>query len=97
MIPVPTTELVVEEDGEITVISYHQGICKAVKLNETGHCVWKLINGNNTIQEIVSQVAASFTSPHKPSVQSVTRDVEDFISELAEEGFIDLLPQKADE
>ena len=97
MIPVPTTELLVEEDGGVTIISYHQGICKAVKLNETGYRVRKLIVGNHSIQQIVSQVADSFTTPAKVSIQSVTKDVDEFIAELSQEGFITLESQKAEE
>lgn len=92
MIPVPNTELVTETDSEPTIISYHQGICKAVKLNQTGYMVWTLIDGHKTVQEITALFVKSIESFPNCSFESVHKDVDDFIIALENEGFIRLEP-----
>ena len=90
MIPIPNTELVTDTDSEATLISYHQGICKAAKLNHTGYRVWQLIDGKRTIREIASLIITSCGSIPDLNAESVHEDVNGFIIVLAKEGFVRL-------
>lgn len=96
MIPVPNTELVTEGDSEVTIISYHQGVCKAAKLNKTGFKVWQLIDGKRTICDIVS-IVASLDAASQPNLEIIHSDINNFIISLAKEGFVYLKPYTQEE
>lgn len=92
MIPVPTTELVVEDRHEVTVISHHQGICKAATLNQTGYAIWKLIDGKKSIGEITELFILTSLNGINHNFQVVSNDILTFITKLEEKGFVYFLP-----
>lgn len=88
MIPVPTTDLVIESDEGITVISYNRGVCKAATLNCAGQAVWQLVDGHNTIDKIAAQLVHSLPTQTDIACATVVADVWTFVVELEREGFI---------
>ena len=54
-------------------------------LNETGAFIWKLINGNNTIDDIVEKMLKEYDV----SEEIVRADVEEFINKLIKGGMIE--------
>jgi len=97
MIPIPTTELVTQTDAGTTVISYHQGVCKAATLNKTGYSVWQLMDGKRTIREITTLIVAPLALHSAVDAESVHKDVEAFIAALEEGGFVRLAARENQE
>lgn len=56
-----------------------------VVLNATGRCVWELLDGKHTVQEIAQALAERFAV----SVEQAQEDVAAFLSELAGLGLLD--------
>ena len=54
-------------------------------LNETGAFIWKLINGNNTIDDIVEKMLKEYDV----SEEIVRADVEEFINKLIKGGMVE--------
>jgi pyrroloquinoline quinone biosynthesis protein D len=79
---VQTTGFFVEEmDGEIML--YKTGTHKAVYLNETAALVWKLCDGERTVEEMAKLLREGF-----PNCGDLSRDVEKAIQSLLKEGAI---------
>lgn len=54
-------------------------------LNETGRCVWELLDGQHTVHQIAEALAERFTV----SQEQARRDVLDFLSELERLGVVE--------
>lgn len=79
----PSEDIVAREiEGEIIIVPLTSGIGDAeddlFSLNETGRAVWKLLDGKNTLAQIVKALGKQYDSP--PAV--IGKDVAGLVREL---------------
>jgi len=80
-IPVQRYTFVLEEMDEEALL-YHEGLKKTIYLNETAAVIWKLCDGERTIQNIIDLLNQAYAD----SGDHVNADVADAIASLAGEG-----------
>ena len=78
----PTAVLREGDDGWAVLVNMDTGA--AVSLNQTGIAVWGLINGRDTIEQIIQLFAAKFLEVP----ESVQDDIRKLLTALKEDGFI---------
>lgn len=83
--PVPNPSVVLREEFDDWAVLYNPDTATAVGVNPTGVAVWKLLDGVRTPDEVASSVADSFSGA---SLKQASRDIQEFIEELARQGFI---------
>ncbi len=59
---------------------------KKLRLDEMGSCVWKKINGENTVQDIIT----SFAQQYRITRQEAEKSVTTFLADLGRRGIIAL-------
>lgn len=69
-------------DGEVVLVNLDTGA--SVALNQTGVIVWQMLDGQRTVEEIITAVRRSF--PDAPP--ELANDVINLMDILAEDGFI---------
>jgi actin-like ATPase involved in cell morphogenesis len=69
-------------DGEVVLVNLDTGA--SVALNLTGVIVWKLVDGQRNVEQIVTAVRQSFTDAPPETIN----DVSNLMDILAEDGFI---------
>ena len=89
-IPKPTTDLEVRDNTKVSIISYNQGLCKAITLNETGYSVWLLLDGKRNISEIINEF---YINNKNIDFQEISKDITSFMVELQNNGFVNLLDE----
>lgn len=83
-IPCPNSDFNLEEiDNELLL--YHPARARAVYLNQTAALVWQLCDTERSVAEIVSLLAE-----HYPDSNNISKDVEDTLKQLADNGAIDI-------
>jgi len=80
-IPVQRHTFVLEEMDDEALL-YHEGLKKTIYLNETAAVIWKLCDGERTIQNIIDLLNQAYAD----SGDRVDADVADAIASLAGEG-----------
>lgn len=80
---VPSGDIVAREiEGEIIIVPLTAGIGDAeddlFSLNETGRAVWKLLDGKNTLAQIVKALGKQYDSPQA----TIGKDVAGLVGEL---------------
>lgn len=78
----PLTVLRVEFDD--WAILFDPDSAKTMGINPTGVAVWKLIDGQKGIEDIINGIKEMFSD----SSISVDKEISDFIDELYKKGFI---------
>ena len=82
--PVANPLIVLREEFDNWAILFDPDSGAAAGLNPTGVFIWKLLNGANTMKEILERVRAGCKdAPHQ-----VEEDIRDFINGLAERGWV---------
>jgi hypothetical protein len=86
---VPSDDVVAREiEGEIVIVPLVAGIGDAddelYTLNETGHSIWKLLDGRRSLGEVAVDLAAEFDAP----AGEIEADVLGFATELTERGIL---------
>jgi len=69
-------------EGEVVLVNLDTGA--SVALNQTGTIVWQMLDGQRTVEQIVTAVRQSF--PDAPP--DTVNDVSNLMDILAEDGFI---------
>lgn len=83
-IPCPNSDFNLEEiDNELLL--YHPARTRAVYLNQTAALVWQLCDTERSVAEIVSLLAE-----HYPDSNNISKDVEDTLKQLSDNGAIDI-------
>jgi hypothetical protein len=87
---VPSEDVVAREiEGEIVIVPLVAGIGDAddelYTLNETGHAIWKLLDGRRNMGEVAAGLAAEFDAPEG----EIETDVLGFAAELTERGILE--------
>ena len=83
-IPIPNPAAVQEVGIDGWTLLVNPDTAGAMAVNQTGALIWRLINGRRTAEEITAAVRNRFTD----APDTVTDDVLELLTKLAEEGFI---------
>lgn len=85
LIPTPREHFQTERVDD-DILLYHPGVSKTIRLNETASIIWKLCDGERTIGEITTLIAASFPD----DAHRILEDVQAALQRFADEGAITL-------
>jgi SynChlorMet cassette protein ScmD len=82
--PVRNPVAVLREEFDDWAVLFNPDTAQAVGINPVGVCVWKLIDGKRTIDDMVAQIEDIYDDVP----DSVCDDIAVFIQNLTEGGFI---------
>ena len=85
----PSDDIVAREiEGEIVIVPLVAGIGDAddelYTLNESGQAIWRLLDGQRTLDQVVGALAETFDSPRA----DMEKDVVGFVDELVRRGIV---------
>jgi len=69
-------------DGEAVIVIPQKGVVTV--LNETGSGIWQLLDGRNSIEDIINIISSEFDV----SREQAEKDTLDFIEELVEKDMV---------
>ena len=69
-------------DGEAVIVIPQKGVVTV--LNETGAGIWQLLDGRNTVEDIINIISSEFNVPR----EEAEKDTLDFIEELIEKDMV---------
>jgi len=69
-------------DGEAVIVTPQKGVVTV--LNETGSGIWQLLDGENTVEDIINTISSEFNV----SREEARKDTLDFIEELIEKDMV---------
>jgi hypothetical protein len=86
---VPSVDVVAREiEGDVIIVPLVAGIGDAddelYTLNETGHAIWRYLDGERTLDAIVQLLCDEFDAP----TSTVEKDVLGFASEMVRRGIL---------
>lgn len=82
--PVANPVVVLREEFDEWAVLFNPDTAGAVGINPVGVTVWKLMNGERNLEEILAQVKEEFDD----IPETVNEEVTDFVDNLAESGFV---------
>lgn len=84
--PIASPVVVLREEFDDWAVLFNPDTADAMGTNPVGVAVWKLLNGKRSIEEIASEIQASF----EDAPEAVSKEVTAFVDTLAERGFVGL-------
>ena len=82
--PIANPVVVLREEFDDWAVLFNPDTADAVGVNPVGVAVWKLMNGNYDLDEILAQVKDQFNNVPDNATEEVTA----FVDDLAERGFV---------
>ena len=82
--PVANPVVVLREEFDDWAVLFNPDTAGAVGINPVGVTVWKLMNGERNLEEIVTHVKKEFDDVP----ETVNEEVADFVNNLTESGFV---------
>jgi SynChlorMet cassette protein ScmD len=82
--PIRNPVAVLREEFDDWAVLFNPDTAQAVGINPIGVSVWKLIDGNRTIKDMVAQIAETY----EEVPDSAGDDIAAFIQNLTEGGFV---------
>jgi SynChlorMet cassette protein ScmD len=82
--PIANPVVVLREEFDDWAVLFNPDTADAVGVNPVGVAVWKLMDGNYALDEILAQVKDQF----KNVPDTATEEVTAFVDDLAERGFV---------
>jgi len=82
--PVTNPVVVLREEFDDWAVLFNPDTAGAVGINPVGVTVWKLMNGERNLEEIVTHVKKEFDDVP----ETVDEEVTDFVANLTENGFV---------
>ena len=82
--PVANPVVVLREEFDDWAVLFNPDTAGAVGINPVGVTVWKLMNGERNLKEILAQVKKEFYDVP----ETVDKELTDFVGNLAESGFL---------
>ena len=84
--PIANPIVVLREEFDDWAVLFNPDTADAVGTNPVGVAVWKRMNGNGSLADIVSEIQNEFTN----TPDTVFKEITTFIDKLAEHGFAGL-------
>ncbi len=82
--PIANPLIVLREEFDDWAILFNPETAEAVGVNPTGVTVWKLIDGEKCLEEIVQKIEQGF----RDVPDTVVKEVTTFVDDLARRGFV---------
>jgi SynChlorMet cassette protein ScmD len=82
--PIPNPIVVLREEFDDWAILFNPDTAAAVGINPVGVAVWKLLDGERTMDEIVAQIGEQYEGVPESAPEELTT----FMTELEEGGFV---------
>jgi len=82
--PIVNPVVVLREEFDDWALLFNPDTADAVGINPVGVAIWKLMDGQRDLDDIVAQVRERFA--HVP--EAAADEVRAFVDELAEQGFV---------
>jgi len=82
--PIANPTAVLREEFDDWAVLFNPENADAVGINPVGVAVWKLMDGQHSVSEIVATIGGQFANV--PG--SASEEIRAFINELAEQGFV---------
>ncbi len=77
-------DIVLREEMDDWALLFDPGTGQVVGVNPVGAAIWKLLDGKHSIDMIIHSIQQEFSG----SPESIAKDVDTFIDQLIERGFI---------
>ena len=82
--PIANPVAVLREEFDDWAVLFNPDTAEAVGVNPVGVVVWKMLDGNHTLDQIVTQLQEHFDEVP----EAVVEEVEAYIDDLASRGFV---------
>lgn len=82
--PIANPVAVLREEFDDWAVIFNPDNAEAAGINPVGVMVWKLIDGNRDVKNIIAEVQSSFAE----EPETIASDVEVFLRDLEEKGFV---------
>ena len=82
--PIANPVVVLREEFDDWAVLFNPDNARALGINPVGVAVWKGMNGKSSLEEIVSEIMNRFEGVP----ETLSDEVTNFVSTLAEEGFV---------
>lgn len=88
---VPSGDIVAREiEGDMIIVPLVAGIGDAddelYTLNETGHAIWRMLDGDKSLRQVIAALAEEYDAP----IEQMETDVIGFASEMVRRGILAL-------
>lgn len=84
--PIANPIVVLREEFDDWAVLFNPDTADAVGTNPVGVAVWKRMDGERSLKEIVAEIKISFEDVPEAALEEITT----FVSTLAEQGFVGL-------
>jgi SynChlorMet cassette protein ScmD len=82
--PVADAVVVLREEFDDWAVLFHPDTAAAVGINPVGVAIWKLLDGEHSVEQIVSEISDRFADVP----EAATEQVIAFIDDLGKRGFV---------
>jgi len=82
--PIVNPVVVLREEFDDWAVLFNPDTAEAVGINPVGVALWKLMDGERSLEELVTEIKDRFSSVPGTAIEHVTA----FISNLTESGFV---------
>ena len=82
--PIINPVVVLREEFDDWAVLFNPDTANAVGINPVGVAVWKLMDGQRTLEDLVDEIKDQFADVPDEAIEDLT----DFVENLAENGFV---------
>ena len=82
--PIINSVVVLREEFDDWAVLFNPDTANAVGINPVGVSVWKLMDGNRTLEELVDEIKDRYSDVPNAAIEDITA----FVENLAENGFV---------
>ena len=82
--PIINSVVVLREEFDDWAVLFNPDTANAVGINPVGVSVWKLMDGNRTLENLVDEIKDQFSDVPDEAIEDLTA----FVENLAENGFV---------
>ena len=82
--PIINSVVVLREEFDDWAVLFNPDTANAVGINPVGVSVWKLMDGNRTLEELVDEIKDRYSDVPNAAIEDLTA----FVENLAENGFV---------
>jgi SynChlorMet cassette protein ScmD len=82
--PIANPICVLREEFDNWAVLFNPDTADAAGINPVGVAIWKLMDGNNSMEEIVTKIQLLFDDVPSTAVE----DISKFVTNLAQHGFV---------
>ena len=82
--PISNPVVVLREEFDDWAVLFNPDTANAVGINPVGVSVWKLMDGNRTLEDLVDEIKDRYSDVPDAAIEDLTT----FVENLAENGFV---------